>query len=76
MNIKKLIIVTLTSLIVIGCSGEKTQSVEWYLENPMEQYTLLKSCLDANGETDGTPNCQNAFEAGMQSLPDFSTFAF
>lgn len=60
---QKLVTISLTSLVLISCSGETTRSVDWYLENSEQRTEVLRDCTNNLGEVQDTPNCQNASQA-------------
>lgn len=57
--------------VLAGCKSEKTNNVEYYVENPTERAEKIKECRGNPGELEHTPNCQNAMAA--QASIEFSS---
>lgn len=74
-SIKKLVSIAIGSMVLGACSGETVHDVEWYLENPEARMAMLESCTDNTGQLQESPNCQNAYQAGLEesrgSVPTF-----
>ena len=64
---KQFVVLMFVGLIglLVGCSGEETRTVDWYLqpENKVAWEEKLKECNNNPGELNNTPNCQNARKA-------------
>ncbi|CAH1607769.1 EexN family lipoprotein [Vibrio sp. CUB2] len=56
---KKVTLITLLSVALLGCDKEEVMTVEWYKSHDKERAELLKECKN-NAEKAETTNCKNA----------------
>jgi len=70
---RKLLVMVLTGLILIGCSDQEAETnqtvrdVEWFKNHKSELEATLKECANNPGVLQQNPNCQNAIAASMQT---------